>query len=198
MSNGCKIHFLWVPAHVGVLGNEKADKMAKKALEKLEVEMNVSFSKAEFKSMVWDKVKIMWQGKWDNEVKGRHLYNIQKSIRVKRIGSGRRKEEVVLTRLRLGHSALNKTLQVVGKHQDGLCEDCLEDETIEHVLMNCSKYEIERETLRNKMRELGEQEITVKSLLRMDNRKHLRILIEFLRVTGLFEHRSGMFGKSSP
>ena len=59
--------------------------------------------------------------------------------------------------------------------------------TIEHVLMNCSKYEIERETLRNKMRELGEQEITVKSLLRMDNRKHLRILIEFLRVTGLFD-----------
>ena len=42
--------------------------------------MYVSFSKAEVKSMIWDKVKIMWQEKWDNEVKGRHLYNIQKSI----------------------------------------------------------------------------------------------------------------------
>ena len=52
--------------------------------------------------------------------------------------------------------------------------------------MSCSKYERERETMENKMRELGEQEITVKSLLRMDNRKHLRILIEFLRVTGVF------------
>ena len=185
VSNGCKLHFLWVPAHVGVMGNEKADKMAKKALEKLEVEMNVSFSKAEVKSMIWDKVKIMWQEKWDNEVKGRHLYNIQESIRVKRIGSGNRKEEVVLTRLRLGHSALNKTLQVVGKHEDGLCEDCLVDETIEHVLMECSNYEIERESLRSKMRELGEQEITVKSLLRLENRKKMRVLSEFLRATGL-------------
>ena len=119
VSNGCKLHFLWVPAHVGVLGNEKADKMAKKALEKLEVEMNVRISKAEVKSVIWGKVNIMWQEQWDNEVKGRHLYNIQESIRVKRIGSGKRKEEVVLTRLRLGHSALNKTLQVVGKHKDG-------------------------------------------------------------------------------
>ena len=78
-------------------------------------------------------------------------------------------------------------MHVVGKHQDGLCEECLEDETVEHVLMSCSKYDSERETMENKMRELGEQEITLKSLLRMDNRKHLRVLTEFLRVTGVFD-----------
>ena len=164
-----KIKFVWVPAHVGIVGNEKVDKMAKKALEKLEVESNVSISKAEVKSVIWGKVNMVWQGKWDNELKGRHLYRIQDRIRVKRLGSGNRKEEVVLTRLRLGHSALNKTLQIVGKHRDGLCDECLEDETIEHVLMNCSKYEREREEMRNKMMELGEQEITLKRLSRMDS-----------------------------
>ena len=112
---GCKLKFLWVPAHVGIVGNEKADKMAKKALEKLEVEKNVSISKAEVKSVIWGKVNMMWQGKWDSESKGRHLYRIQDSIQVKRLGSSNRKEEVVLTRLRVGHSALNKTLHVVGK-----------------------------------------------------------------------------------
>ena len=61
----------------------------------------------------------------------------------------------------------------------------LVDETIEHVLMECSKYEVERETLISKMRELGEQEITVKSLLRLENRKQMRVLSEFLRAMGL-------------
>ena len=47
VQQGRQIHFLWVPAHVGVKGNEKADKMAKKALEKEKIEMNISLSKAE-------------------------------------------------------------------------------------------------------------------------------------------------------
>ena len=84
-----------------------------------------------------------------------------------------------MTRLRLGHSALNKTLQLVGKHQNGLCEGCQEEETVEHVLMSCRSYEMERETMRNKMKDLGVQEFTLKNLLRMENIKHVRVLIEF-------------------
>ena len=47
--------------------------------------------------------------------------------------------------------------------------------------------ETERETLRDKMRELEVQEVTLKSLLKMENRKHVRVLIEFLKETGLID-----------
>ena len=117
-------------------GNEKADKMAKKALEKEKVEMNISLSKAEVKSLIWGKVNKMWQDKWDSEEKGRYLYNIQKSVNVKIRYSGQRKDEQILIRLRLGHSALNKTMNLIGKHPTGLCEGCQVEETVEHVLMN--------------------------------------------------------------
>ena len=74
--------------------------MAKKALEKLEVEKNVSISKAEVKSVIWGKVNMMWQGKWDSELKGRHLYHIQDSIQVKRLGSARKRSSINKTKVR--------------------------------------------------------------------------------------------------
>ena len=101
VQQGRKLKFLWVPAHIGIKGNEKADEMAKEALEKEIVEMNVSISKAEVKSVIWERVNKMWQDKWDREQKGRYLYNIQKSVKVKRVYSGQRKEESILIRLRL-------------------------------------------------------------------------------------------------
>ena len=83
VQQGRQIHFLWVPAHVGVKGNEKADKMAKKALEKEKVEMNISLSKAEVKSLIWEKVNKMWQDKWDSEEKGRYLLIFKKVLMLK-------------------------------------------------------------------------------------------------------------------
>ena len=56
--------------------------------------------------------------KWDREEKGRHLYQIQKSVKETRAGSGYRREEMVLTRLRLGHCALNKNSENGGKTSD--------------------------------------------------------------------------------
>jgi len=38
------------------------------------------------------------------------IYQIQKSIKITRLGGGHRREETVMTRLRLGHCALNKSL----------------------------------------------------------------------------------------
>ena len=78
--------------------------------------MNISLSKAEVKSLIWGKVNKMWQDKWDSEGKGRYLYNIQKSVNVKIRYSGQRKDEPILLRLSLGHSALNKTMKLIGKH----------------------------------------------------------------------------------
>jgi len=41
----------------------------------------------------------MWQERWDREEKGRHLYQIQMSVKITRLGGGHRREETVMTRL---------------------------------------------------------------------------------------------------
>lgn len=63
---------------------------------------------------VWRKINNVWQDKWDRESKRRHLHQIQNKVSVGTVGSGNRREEIILTRLRLGHCVLNKTLKIRG------------------------------------------------------------------------------------
>lgn len=80
-----------------------ADKLAKRALTNKNIEMQVSISKAEVKSVIWEKINQMWQEIWDREEKGRHFYQIQKEVQHKMVEWGNRRVEMVITRLRLGH-----------------------------------------------------------------------------------------------
>ncbi len=65
---------MWVPAHVGITGNAMADRLAKRALTKENVEVQVNVSKAEVKCIIWGKINKTWQYRWDREEKGRHVY----------------------------------------------------------------------------------------------------------------------------
>ena len=127
VSQGTEIKFMWVPAHVGVEGNEQADELAKRALTKEKVDMNIKFSRAEAKGVVWERVNQRWQARWDGEERGRHFYQVQKCVKGRSVGGGSRREEVVWMRLRLGHSMLNGNLKLIGKHQTGMCESCGEE-----------------------------------------------------------------------
>ena len=54
-NQGGQVKFLWVPAHVGVRENERVDELAKRALKKGNIEMQINFSKAEVKCVIWEK-----------------------------------------------------------------------------------------------------------------------------------------------
>jgi hypothetical protein len=54
-------------------------------------------------------------------------------------------EAAIFTRLRVGHSQLNKYLNVIGKRPTGKCDYCQETETVEQVLLQCGQYQRERE-----------------------------------------------------
>jgi len=64
--------------------------------------------------------------------------------------------------LRLGHCLLNK-----GKHNTALCGGCQEEESVEHFILRYSLYGAQREVMRNKLKEMRVQNITLKGLLSM-------------------------------
>ena len=113
---GREITFMWVPAHLGIQGNEKADKSAKEAVKKEEVEMKVKLLKAEGKSLIWKEINMQWSQHWKEQEKGRHLYKLQSVVGEIRCKGDNRTEQVIMSRLRIGHSKLNNTLNIIGKH----------------------------------------------------------------------------------
>lgn len=134
-------------AHVGIQGNEKADKVAKEAVKKGDVEVNIKLSKSEGKGIVWRSINQQWQQSWDNATKGRHLHKIQSKVGISRNRGTKRKEQVIMSRLRIGHSHLNGTLLITGKHPTGICEQCQEAETVEHILITFRKFTQERQEM---------------------------------------------------
>lgn len=141
--------FLWVPAHIGVDGNEQADKFAKGAARS-HVGLPVKYSKSEVKSIIKVKLKEKWQSQWDGEGKGRYYYSMQKTVGQCRRSFRSRRDEDIISRVRFGHTGLNSTPKKMGKHDTGTCDFCGQ-ESFEHVVLECKKYTREREVLKSEL-----------------------------------------------
>ncbi len=61
------------------------------------------------------------------------MYNIEKHVGLVGVSNGNRKEDTVISRLRIGHSAFNKSVQMIEKHDSGQRNKCGLTETVEHV-----------------------------------------------------------------
>lgn len=127
------------PSPCGGGGNETVDVLAKEALGSGDVDVVVSMSKAEAKSLIWTVMVQRWQEQWNRDTKGGHIFQVQRKFR-----EDGRKGQNIFTRLRVGHSQLNKSLILKGKHPTGNYDYCQETETVQHVLYCYSVSSIRR------------------------------------------------------
>uniref|UniRef100_A0A8C1TCJ5 RNA-directed DNA polymerase from mobile element jockey n=1 Tax=Cyprinus carpio TaxID=7962 RepID=A0A8C1TCJ5_CYPCA len=184
-AEGIVVYFCWVPAHIGIVGNEKADQLAKEALKKNLVDIKVPLGRSEVKSVINKEIIKLWQQRWENSSTGRWYYNIEKSVRKNEQFYGRhRKEEVMISRLRFGHTGLNSTLAIMGKHENGMCDACDVLETIEHVFFKCNKYHDERNSLFSNIKNKPVSVVDLLGKGLRDNQVYMAVLT-FLKCTGL-------------
>ena len=107
------ILFYWIPSHVGIRGNEKADAAAQAGL--LKRVTNVPIPYGDFKKRINVLLKRKWQSQWDEAVDNK-LHEIHPQLGLWPGGSQIiRREESVLTRIQIGHTHLTHCFLLKGK-----------------------------------------------------------------------------------
>jgi ribonuclease HI len=132
------IVLVWIPGHVQVPGNETADLLAKNALCN-NIELNIRYKSTDVNNLINKYIINKWQIDFNETKTGSFYRNIEPVVSTKvKFTHLNRRQERVLTRLRLGKCSLNYYLYKIRKHPTGLCDTCGVEETVEHFLISCS------------------------------------------------------------
>jgi ribonuclease HI len=131
---------VWVPSHIGIFGNEKADRLALIGSQRDTVELDIGFELDDAYHMVDRYVVSEWQTSWNNAPHGAFYRQIEPTVqtRGRLLVFGSRAAETLAHRLRLGRCGLNAYLHQMKLHPTGLCESCLKPETVAHFLLECT------------------------------------------------------------
>ncbi|MBV2113434.1 MAG: RNAse HI domain-containing protein [Candidatus Thiodiazotropha sp. (ex Ctena orbiculata)] len=173
----------WIPAHVGIEGNEAADQAAKEAMVSGNQDPTRP-AKSEIYHLINDAINKKWQTQWTHNNKGRMFHFGQPTVKTKcEVYSTNRRLDTVYTRLRLGHCGL-------GYHhpgnQHGLCPHCGDTEDLDHVFFDCEAHNIYRRDLESSIFKLGYTQIDLRTIL-FPPKKHAdaiqNAVFEFLRKT---------------
>ena len=132
------IHFIWVPAHCGIPGNELADNVAKTATT--EIQQGVPWSYDTAKS----RIKAYYKA-WNIEhERSKSIY--ANTIKHEEEAKMSREDQVLLTRLRTGHCPVFRDYRKkIDQTAEALCRKCGdEDESPLHVITKCPAIQYKR------------------------------------------------------
>ena len=140
------VNFCWIPAHVGVEGNERADRAAKEASEIFNASQ-ISIPFKDFKSKIHFYFKEKWQSRWSSLTTNVKLKSIHPSVdKWLMCNPPNRRDSVILTRLRIGHThATHSYLLKSGVERHiPLCSTCYVNLTVKHILIECPNFNNQR------------------------------------------------------
>ncbi|GFN90958.1 ribonuclease hi [Plakobranchus ocellatus] len=135
------ISFVWIPAHVGIQGNENVDKLVKAALNRTFTSGKL-ICYSDLKPKINTYIKSVWQKDWDAE-RANKLHeghpNLEEDLHRRGEGAGR-KRETAMCRLRVGHTWLTQSY-LLKNEQPPFCYACDSLYTVRHILIECLDFQ---------------------------------------------------------
>ena len=131
-----EIVLCWIPSHIGIQGNEMVDKQAKTSLSSEPTYFKIPFSN--FKPSINKYILDQWQTSWNTSI-GNKLLEIKPTIGEHQSAFRNIREEVVLARLRLGHTRVTHSYLLQGEDQPH-CVGCDAPFTVRHILLECGDF----------------------------------------------------------
>ena len=136
-----KLKLQWIPGHVGIYGNEKADALAKKGSQNTQPTIPITFTTA--KQKIKQAYRKEWMRHWENGSTGRQVYAHMKTTKPKdHMKQLKRRDQTTIFQLRTQHIPLNYHRNRINPEVPPNCQLCnYPYETTEHVLFDCNKLE---------------------------------------------------------
>lgn len=188
------VKLCWVPSHVGIDGNEEADKAAKAATNRTQI-INTTTEIGDSIQTISRAVEDFWYTYRRVELNGTQLGHIKDGDGPSRWARFKnRKIDCAITRLRIGHTGLNAHLARLNLIESPMCRWCPAiPETVDHLILECQCHEIARNKLRSMLRAKGIRAMTLQTLLDgagftpPDRAFILRAVVIFLKSSGQLE-----------
>lgn len=135
---GVTVQLEWVKAHAGILGNEKADALAKRATSQRNPHATTFTSSAYCNRRCREARSQEVERAWRlHSRKGANYAGNPKRVRQFLLPDDQRPTQVLLSRLRTGHVRVGHYLHRIGKRPTKECQCGAPDQTVQHVLLNC-------------------------------------------------------------
>jgi len=131
---GKHVSLCWIPSHVGIKGNEMADNAAKEGIRSV-----ITQSKIPPESFFPHISKLCmeeWQDSWDSPRQINCFQSNQYFGKNKAHTSLCRRDETVITPLRIGHSRVTHSYLLSTESQP-VCDHCKCHLTVKHMLIEC-------------------------------------------------------------
>ena len=130
------IRFIWTPGHSGIDGNEKADKAAREAVNNPLTEIRTYSSLIDIHRNVNTYCTNLWESEW-RRTPNNKLREIKNTTEYwPKPHTSNRKDEVVINRLRIGHSKMSHG-HLMRREEPAMCLTCGEPLTVKHLLIHC-------------------------------------------------------------
>lgn len=152
--NGTKVSLIWIPSHIGIHGNEKADFLAKEAIRD-GIDSQIDLPLEEIKNH-WRSLMVKELTDWchhESINRGSFCRNFLEEGRhpwFKNFNTSRR-TVTSICRLRSCHTSLKASLYHFKIVDSPLCTQCKVEETEDHVFWNCMNFSSQRKILKREL-----------------------------------------------
>lgn len=141
INKGYSLTLCWVPSHVGIPGNERADRAAAAALVLDITPFDVPLQ--DLRPAIKKSINVSWQNFW-REQKQNKLHLVKPNIGSRLRDLPNRLQDVLLCRLRIGHTYLTHGF-LLRREEPPQCTHCGALLSVIHILISCPSLESHRQ-----------------------------------------------------